>query len=220
MVVLWTFRAPALCRRMHRAFMRNTLLDYTPIIPATAFHQSSYVETYSRYNSAASTLDTAVETVRKTIDSIPAIHEALAAAANEDIAENSIRHICENGFVKLVSSFQRFAEAQFDLLPHRSQFNPRRNVFQNLTESSDLWRSAISDGYEDMLTTSELSHLECFFQQRHLLAHKEGMVDQAYIDKSGDHRYAVGQRLVIRQDVVLNLADLVSKLAEELRRRT
>ena len=52
MVVLWTFREPSLCRRVHRAFMRNALLDYTPILPATACHQSSYVETYSRYNSS------------------------------------------------------------------------------------------------------------------------------------------------------------------------
>jgi hypothetical protein len=49
MVVLWTFREPSLSRRVHRAFMRNALLDYTPIIPATACHQSSYVETYSRF---------------------------------------------------------------------------------------------------------------------------------------------------------------------------
>jgi hypothetical protein len=49
MAVLWTFREPSLCRRVHRALMRNALLDYTPIIPATACHQSNYVETYSRY---------------------------------------------------------------------------------------------------------------------------------------------------------------------------
>ena len=48
MAVLWTFREPSLCRRVHRALMRNALLDYTPIIPVTACHQSNYVETYSR----------------------------------------------------------------------------------------------------------------------------------------------------------------------------
>src|SRR5215470_12773772 len=48
MVVLWTFRAPALCRGGHRALLSNALIDYTPIIPTTACHQSSYVETYSR----------------------------------------------------------------------------------------------------------------------------------------------------------------------------
>src|SRR5215470_14986591 len=49
MAVLWTFREPSLCRRVRRALMRNALLDYTLIIPATACHQSNYVETYSRY---------------------------------------------------------------------------------------------------------------------------------------------------------------------------
>lgn len=172
------------------------------------------------HNSAISTFDAAVETVRKTMDSISTIRQAVAAAVDEDAAEDSIRQICENDLIKLVSSFQRFAEAWFDLLPNRSLFNPRRNLFQNLADSADLWRSAIGEDYGDMLTPSELSDLERFFQQRHLLAHKEGMVDQMYIDKSGDHRYSVGQRLVIRKDTVLTLAEIVSKLANELRNRT
>jgi hypothetical protein len=57
MAVLWTFREPSLCRCVHRALMRNALLDYTPIMPATACHQSSYVETYSRFNSTGKIVD-------------------------------------------------------------------------------------------------------------------------------------------------------------------
>ena len=49
MAVLWTFREPSLCRHVHREFMRNAVLDLTPIIPATACHQRNYVERYSRY---------------------------------------------------------------------------------------------------------------------------------------------------------------------------
>ena len=172
------------------------------------------------HNSAASTFDDTVKTVCSTMDSLSDIRQKLTEVSGEDDAENLVRHICESALLKLVSSFQRFAEALFDSLLNRSLFNPRRNVFQNLTESSDLWRSAIGDGYDDMLTPSELSDIERFFQQRHLLAHQEGMVDQAYIDRSRDHLYAVGQRLVIRKEPVLNLADLVSKLADELRART
>ena len=37
-------------------------------------------------------------------------------------------------------------------------------------------------------------------------------------DRSGDTSYAVGQRLVIREDAVLRLAGLVSTLADELRK--
>ena len=50
--VLETFRAPALCRHVPRALLRSVGLDVTPIISATTCHQSSYVETYSRYSNA------------------------------------------------------------------------------------------------------------------------------------------------------------------------
>ncbi len=48
MAVLWTFRASSLCRHVHRELLRNALLDFTPIIAATACHQRNYFETYSR----------------------------------------------------------------------------------------------------------------------------------------------------------------------------
>ena len=172
------------------------------------------------HNSASSTFDAAVETVRKTLDSLSTIRQALAEATDNDTAEDSARQICENGLVKLVSAFQRLAEASFDGLPNRLQFSPRRNVFQNLSESSGLWRSAVGDGYDDMVSASDFSDLERFFQQRHLLVHREGMVDQEYIDRSGDHRYAAEQRLVVRDNTVRELADFVSKIAGELRKRT
>jgi hypothetical protein len=50
MAVLWTFHEPSLCRHVRRELMRNALLDFTPIIPATACHQRNYFETYSRFN--------------------------------------------------------------------------------------------------------------------------------------------------------------------------
>jgi len=49
MAVLCTFREPSLCRHVHREFMRNAVLDLTPIIPTTACRQRNYVERYSRY---------------------------------------------------------------------------------------------------------------------------------------------------------------------------
>ena len=49
MAVWWTFRASSLCRHVHRELRRSGLLELTPIIHATACHQSNYVERYSRY---------------------------------------------------------------------------------------------------------------------------------------------------------------------------
>jgi hypothetical protein len=49
MAVLWTFREPSLGRHVRRELLRNAVLDFTPIIPATACHQRNYVERYSRF---------------------------------------------------------------------------------------------------------------------------------------------------------------------------
>jgi len=48
MAVLYTFRAPSLCRHVHRELWRSVLRDLTSIISATACHQRNYVERYSR----------------------------------------------------------------------------------------------------------------------------------------------------------------------------
>ena len=62
------------------------------------------------------TFANSVETVKKTLAAIPAIRSTLTDLADENTAEDSIRHICENGLVKIVSSFQRYAEACFHKL--------------------------------------------------------------------------------------------------------
>ena len=48
MAVLYMFREPFLCHQVHCEFMRSTLRDLPPIIPATACHQRNDVERYSR----------------------------------------------------------------------------------------------------------------------------------------------------------------------------
>jgi hypothetical protein len=53
MAVWYTWRAPSLCRHVHRELMRSALLDLTPIIAATTCNQRNYVERYSRYNPQA-----------------------------------------------------------------------------------------------------------------------------------------------------------------------
>lgn len=164
------------------------------------------------HNSARSTFTTAVKTVRGSVATIPVIRKALTEAEDPDVAADAVRQVLENGLVKLVASFQRLAEAVFLALPNASSFPVRRNLFQNLMDSSQRWRDATGKGYEDLMDAGELRELRVYFQQRHLLAHREGMVDQDYINKSGDTGYSVGQRLVVKEAAVLRLADLVEKL--------
>jgi uncharacterized Zn finger protein (UPF0148 family) len=168
------------------------------------------------HNSAVITFEDHLNVVRQLVNNVPHIRETVNASSGEAIAEDTIRHLLENSLARLVGAFQRVAESLFDKLPNRAVFTPRPNVFQNLTEGSGLWHAATGKGYEDLLSPAEMTDLRRLFQQRHLLSHSEGIVDQRYIDRSLDHSYGIGQRLVIREGAVLRLCELVSKLATEL----
>lgn len=172
------------------------------------------------YNSAVTTFDNSVETILRTISSVEDIRTSVRKSFDSDTAEDSARQIIESSFCKLVSSFERFAEATFIGLSNAAQFTLRKNVFQNLGESSRLWNQAIGKGYNDMITRNELADLNRLFQQRHLLTHTEGIVDEEYITKTNDKIYSVGQRLIIRETSVRQLAGLIVKLASRLKQYT
>ena len=165
------------------------------------------------HNSILDTFANSLETVKSTLIALPHIRETMTDHKDENVAEDLIRHIRENGLVKVVSSFQRYADACFARLANAGQFTVRSNLFQNLRESDTIWRGATGVGYSDILDTVEFQELSVFFQQRHLFVHNEGIIDQQYIDRARDNTFAVGQRLVVSESSVVRLARVVEKLA-------
>ena len=139
---------------------------------------------------------------------IPMVRDSIA---DRDTAETTVRLFIENGLQNAVTAFQHYAEALYERFPSRSP--ARRNAFQNLSAGSALWHAVTGKGYQEYLTAAELERLERYFQQRHLLAHRQGIVDTDYIAKGGDKSYTVGQRLVVREKSVLECLDLIEKLA-------
>lgn len=169
------------------------------------------------HNSAAQDFDQTIDTTLKAIDSLEEIKLALTDKYDLDIATNVKQQILEDQIENLVTAFQRASEALFSELHNASSFNFDKNIFQRLGDGSDLWCRATNKNYEHHLSTSELEEMATMFERRHKLSHREGMVDQGYVDKSGDSSYQVGQRLVIREVHVRRLSDLVRKLVDGLR---
>jgi hypothetical protein len=90
----------------------------------------------------------------------------------------------------------------------------RRNAFQNLDEGSQLWLRAVGGGYDQHLSATELAALSRYLQMRHLLAHRDGLVDAEYVSKSGDMTYREGQRLVIQVGAVRECIALIERLGK------
>lgn len=139
--------------------------------------------------------------------------KTLKAMLDADEAEIMARALLEKAMQDAVTSFQRLSEQLYE---ERTGASARRNAFQNLETGSDLWASVIGATYEQLLDGAAISQLRIFYQQRHLLAHQQGIVDADYLMKSGDTTYTIGQRLLIKSANVLEFADLIERLGNAL----
>lgn len=169
------------------------------------------------HNSATKDFDHTIETTQKAIEGIEDIKRALTDKYDEDVAENVVHQILEDQIENLVTAFQRVSEALFAELPNASHFNWDHNLFQRLNDGSELWIRATGKGYDSVLSAAELNELTIMIQRRHKIGHSQGMVDQRYLDRSGDPSYLAGQRLVIAAHHVTRLAGIIRKLATGLR---
>lgn len=145
--------------------------------------------------------------IRHALDALLNVREALP---DKDIADTTVRLIVENGLQNTVTAFQRYTEALYARFPACPA--PRRNAFQNLKEGSELWIAATGKPYSSYIGSAEEGALTRYFQQRHLLAHRQGLVDQDYIAKACDLTYRAGQRLVVREAVVRDCIAIIEKL--------
>ncbi|PTS87388.1 MULTISPECIES: hypothetical protein [unclassified Caulobacter] len=160
-------------------------------------------------NSASHTFLQTLATIR----TAAGLGETLRTALGPDEAEVMTRALLEKAMQDTVTSFQRLAEQLYEA---RTGNAARRNAFQNLDAGSELWQAELGGSYEQLLDVAAMKELRVYYQQRHLLAHQQGIVDSDYVSRSGDVGYAVGQRLVIKDSAVLRFANLVEGLGNAL----
>jgi hypothetical protein len=165
------------------------------------------------HNGARTTFAGALATVRSLMDLAEKMPDLVS---DRDLAADAARHMVEDSLVRVWSSFQRFAEATYAAHPASATTPAKRNAFQNLAMFDSLWSGAIGKTFADFLTSPEHRDLLRLVQARHVLAHRDGLVDADYVARSGDHRYTVGQRLVVTPTEVRRLADVAEKVAAVL----
>jgi hypothetical protein len=164
------------------------------------------------HNSVITGFSDTIAHVRDMLGKLPGIREA---AGSPDAAADLSRFILENSIKTLVTSIERLAEELYILVPGAPA--PKKGVFQRLDEASNLWRTASKKGYDEILGPRDYRELKILFQKRHLLTHREGIVDADYLAKSGDIEFSAGQRVTITPADVRKLAGYAERLASELR---
>lgn len=132
---------------------------------------------------------------------------------NADSAEKMCRSMLESSIGDMVSAFQKSASCKYDELSGKTS---RVNDFQIVEKGSQLFEAETGKKYSDWLSAGELAFMELMFQRRHLLEHNNGMIDQRYLDKSGDTSYSLGQRIVIKETNARLLLNILRKLGSSI----
>lgn len=164
-------------------------------------------------NSAKQTFYNTIMTIEAKINHLPEIKVGIAKSSKDD-AERICSSMQRSCITELVVAIQVLCECVYPTL--KGAIVTKENAFQRLDESDTLWKNVCGYGYSDWLSADEYVLMKKYYQQRHVLQHNDGIVDQKYIDKSNDINYQVGQRLIINANDVLTFAEIVKKVGKQI----
>lgn len=153
-------------------------------------------------------------TVQKMIESISDIYDALEKSHGRDKAESMCRSMIEGTLGDIISAFQKYAEDLYkQLMPTKKV---KVNDFQIIEKGSKLFLEVTGKGYDSWLTEEEITDMSILFQQRHLIEHNNGLIDERYIQNSNDNSYKIGQRVIVKNSDALRLLGYIRKLTAGL----
>lgn len=138
----------------------------------------------------------------------------LAATQEREFAEYLIADALENA----VSAFDGFGRTVCALYADAASAPQKvQNIsFQNLVKADKRVQDLFGFSFATSLNVDEWAFTCQCFQKRHLFAHKMGVVDQAYIDATGDTTAIVGRKVSLSSDQVTSLIQYLKQIASYL----
>ena len=145
--------------------------------------------------------------------SLEVVGKMLEMATREEkaVAERLI----ENALEDCVSTFDGFGRELCRIHANKAR-NPskaERMNFQNLEAARKRFLDLFGFDLSAEVARDEWRAAVVAFQKRHLIAHRFGVVDQDYMDKTGDFGAVVGRKVTVDVDEVKRLAKTVNTLA-------
>lgn len=142
-------------------------------------------------------------------------------ALAETIQDKDMRdHLIADALENAVSAFDGFGRETCKVFKDKAT-NPHQaeNVsFQNLVKARTTIQTNFGFDLADGLTTDEWDFVSRCFQKRHLIAHKMGVVDEAYKKVANDPMAVVGRKVTINSDEVKQLIQLCVKIGEQIQK--
>lgn len=145
----------------------------------------------------------------------------MASKAEKELADHLVRNALED----CVSSFDGFGREICRVYANKASAPDKAGKvsFQNIEGAKRALSILFSIDLIKGLSVEEWQITVSGFQKRHLLSHKMGIVDDEYIQKTGDTQVVVGRNICISDEEVRKLIEIIRKLSchisEELKKQ-
>ena len=144
------------------------------------------------------------------------VDKMLSVAETQEHAVAQV--LVENALEDCVSSFDGFGRETCRVFSSRAA-TPAKAAeirFQNIAGAKQRVQVQFGVDFARGLTDSEWALVIRCFQKRHLLAHKMGVVDEEYIQVTGDHTAVLGRKSQVDSIEVRALVAVLHTLGERL----
>ncbi len=149
------------------------------------------------------------------------LEDSLARDDRDAARDHGVFDQMERDVIKqIVTLFEVFIRGQFvDRVANHEAIirSAGRGVFQRLDDTNDLFATHVGFALSDLVSDAAWTALSIVFQQRHVLVHRNGMIDQQFVDRVPNTAQRVGQRLIVgREDAeraLDTLEELVTRVA-------
>lgn len=129
--------------------------------------------------------------------------------------------VIENALEDCVSAFDGFGREICRVYADKSsdQEKARRIGFQNLNRTKEATKSLFGIDISECVSPEDWVSAERSFQKRHLIAHRMGVIDTEYLEKSKDKEAVVGRKISVDVQDVENASQFVESVGEYLAER-
>jgi hypothetical protein len=128
------------------------------------------------------------------------------------------RHLLEDALENCVSAFDGFGREAVRVRAAQSA-DPARCAavsFQNLDKAGALLQKLFGVDLTTAVAAEIWATAHRGFMKRHVIAHRAGVVDQAYLDQTRDLSAVVGRKVALERDEVIDVADAVLAIGRTL----
>lgn len=151
-----------------------------------------------------------IQILRKSLEVVEKMLE-MATREESALAERLI----DNSLEDCVSAFDGFGRelCRIHASKARNCNQAERVSFQNLPSANKRFVDLFGIDLSSQVEPEEWRATVVAFQKRHLIAHRMGVVDQSYVDTTGDSLAVVGRKIVVDADEVKRLLRTLKTLA-------